>query len=169
MGMPKSVLGKRVREADQPSLPCHNPPETEDMKEFRVKQEFKDEVDINRIIERRDRGIQPPPWMTARTPFYGDFSDAPASFQEAFALVQEAEEAFLSLPLAMRKELDHDPRNLDHADRDMYERYGLLKKPEAAPGSTLPGDAPVAQGSGDTSPQKSAKAKPSKVDTPSDS
>lgn len=110
-------------------LRVDNPEPTPEMAEFAVKQEFKKEVDINEIIARMQRGIQPPPWMTANTPRYGDFSDMPASFQEAFAIVQEANQAFLALPIEMRKELDHNPQNLDYADKAMYEKYGLLNKP----------------------------------------
>ena len=99
----------------------------------RVKQEFKKEVNINTIVERMRRGIQPPPWMTSATPRYGDFSNMPTNFMDAFAMVERAEEAFMSLPLEFRRELDHDPRNLDKAPRELYERYGLLKAKDADP------------------------------------
>nr|QJB19949.1 MAG: internal scaffolding protein [Microvirus sp.] len=99
----------------------------------RVKQEFKKEVNINFIVERMKRGIQPPPWMTSATPHYGDFSNMPTSLTEAFQIMEKAEEAFASLPLEFRRELDHDPRNLERAPKALYERFGLLKK---APGGT---------------------------------
>ena len=61
---------KRVREASDPTIQCHQPPPTEEMKEFRTKQEFKKEVDINTIINNHERGIRPPPWMTEKTPYF---------------------------------------------------------------------------------------------------
>lgn len=94
----------------------------------RVKQEFKKDVDINEIVARMKRGISPPPWLTSNTPRYGDFVDLPASFQEAHEILRRGEAAFKSLPLEFRRELDHDPRNLDKAPRELFERFGLLKK-----------------------------------------
>lgn len=98
----------------------------------RVKQEFKKEVNINEIVGRMKRGIQPPPWMTSKTPRYGDFSSMPASFSEAFEIVAAAQDAFESLPVEFRREIDHDPRNLDRAPRELFERFGLLKAPEVS-------------------------------------
>jgi len=93
----------------------------------RVKQEFKDDVNINSIIRRMKNGQNPPSWMTSNTPHYGDFSNMPTSFMEAHAIMEAGNAAFLSLPLALRRELDHDPRNLDQMTQEQYERFGLLK------------------------------------------
>lgn len=101
-----------------------------------TKQEFKNEVNINEIISRMRRGITPPQWMTSATPRYGDFTNMPTSFQEAYALIETAENAFASLPLEFRRALDHNPANLPNAPRELYERFGLLKnvpKSEEAP------------------------------------
>lgn len=97
----------------------------------RTKQEFKNEVNINSIIQKMRNGISPPAWMTSATPRYGDFTNLPVSFQEAYAIMEAGEAAFASLPLDFRRALDHDPRNLDQAPRELFERFGLLKKPEA--------------------------------------
>jgi len=102
----------------------------------RVKKEFKKEVDINYIISRMKQGINPPAWMTSKTPRWGDFTDGPQSLMESFDLVERAHQAFESLPLAMRRELDHDFRNLGSAPRELYERFGLLKGPVGAPSAT---------------------------------
>lgn len=83
----------------------------------RVKSEFRKEVDINEIVGRMKRGIQPPPWMTSRTPRFEDMTSLPASFAEAWQIVADAEAAFESLPVEFRREIDHDPRNLPHAPR----------------------------------------------------
>jgi len=115
-----------------------------------VKQEFKKEVDINFIINRMKTGVNPPAWMTSRTPHYGDYTNGPQTLMESFQVVQDAQTAFLSLPLAMRRELDHDFRNLDQAPKEIYERYGLLQKPAAAgSGSAAPEVRVEPEGQGD--------------------
>lgn len=101
----------------------------------RVKQEFKDEVNINSIISRMKKGI--PPRFSDATPFYGDFTNLPASFTDAFNIVARAQEAFDSLPLGFRRELDHDPRNLEGAPRELFEKYGLLKADSKASGQPV--------------------------------
>lgn len=116
----------------------------------RTKQEFKKEVNINEIVARMRRGIVPPPWMTSATPRYGDFTNLPVSFQEAHAIMQAGQEAFASLPLEFRRALDHDPRNLDRAPRELYEQFGLLKKSDSAEqASPASGERINPEGSGD--------------------
>lgn len=100
----------------------------------RVKQEFATEVDINSIVAKMKKGISPPPWMTSKTPRYGDFSQMPESLSEAYDIVRRAEEAFQALPVEFRREIDHDPARLATAPKELYERFGLLKKP--APGES---------------------------------
>lgn len=115
----------------------------------RVKKEFKEEVCINNIVAKMKRGISPPSWLTANTPRYGDFSSGPQTLMEAFDVVQRAQEAFLSLPVEFRRELDHDPRNLDRAPRELFERFGLIK-PKAQEGTKVPsGAAASPEGQGD--------------------
>lgn len=115
-----------IRSAYSHRDPVNNPLSGEPS---RTKQEFKTEVNINEIISRMRRGINPPQWMTSNTPHYGDFSDMPTSFQEAYAIVESGEAAFRSLPLDFRRALDHNPANLADAPRELYERFGLVKKP----------------------------------------
>lgn len=129
-----------IRSAYSPRDPVHNPVSGEPS---RTKQEFKKEVDINEIVARMRKGIQPPAWMTSATPRYGDFTNLPASFQEAYEIVAKGEEAFRGLPLEFRRALDHDPRNLDKAPRELYEQFGLIKKPDASGAATA---APEASG-----------------------
>lgn len=146
------MKNKRVREASDPTIVVHNPPPTEEMAEFAVKQEFKKDCDINELFARFNKGIHPPAWMSNKTPIYGDFTDLPVSFQEAFAMVEEAQEAFMTLPLEMRKELDHDPRNLDFADRKLFEKYGLTLS--SVKGQSEP------EANGGSSPQKPSSSQP---------
>lgn len=122
-----------IRSAYSPREPVNNPVSGEPT---RTKQEFKTEVNINEIVARMRRGINPPAWMTANTPRYGDFSDMPTNFQDAYAIVERGEAAFKSLPLEMRRALDHNPANLQHASRELFEQFGLIKKPAGAESPT---------------------------------
>lgn len=97
-----------------------------------TKQEFAKECNINSIMAKARAGISPPAWMTAKTPFYGDFNPN-ANFTDAFNQVERANAAFNALPLEFRKELDHDPRNLATAPRELYAKHGLLKGSATAP------------------------------------
>lgn len=132
--MKKSIEEQRsacivIRSAYSYREPVNNPVSGEPS---RTKQEFKKEVDINEIVARMRRGIMPPPWMTSNTPRYGDFSNMPTSFQEAYSIVEAGEAAFASLPLEFRRALDHNPANLPNAPRELFEQFGLIKKPESA-------------------------------------
>lgn len=118
-----------IRAAYTPREPVNNPVSGEPT---RTKQEFLKEVNINEIIARMRKGINPPQWMTSATPRYGDFTNLPVSFQEAHAIMAAGQEAFAALPLDFRRALDHDPRNLDKAPRELYEQFGLIKKPASA-------------------------------------
>lgn len=129
----------------------------------RTKQEFKDDVCINTIIRRMKNGQNPPQWMTSQTPHYGDFADMPASFMEAHQIMEAGAAAFKSLPLEMRRELDHDPRNLDHAPRALFERFGLLKKPASqSPAPKEPGSSDGRTANGGKNSQPRANQAPKK-------
>lgn len=128
---------KIIHSAYSEKPPVNNPLSGEPS---RTKQEFVDEVNINKIVANARRGIQPPAWMTSATPRYGDFTDMPTSFQEAYALIETAEAAFASLPLEFRRAIDHNPLNLDKAPKELYEQFGLLKKPASAEGPTAPSE-----------------------------
>jgi len=125
-------MKKLIRSAYSERKPVHVP---DDGKPSPTKQEFLKEVNINQIVSRMKNGISPPQWMTAATPRYGDFTDMPTSFQEAYALIEHAEMAFSSLPLEFRRALDHNPANLPNAPRELYEQFGLLN-PESPVGPT---------------------------------
>lgn len=139
----------KIRAAYTPREPVNNPVSGEPS---RTKQEFMKEVNINEIINRMRKGISPPQWMTSATPRYGDFTNLPVSFQEAHAIMEQGNQAFMSLPLDFRRALDHDPRNLDKAPRELYEQFGLLKKSDAAAAGSAGSDArinPEGKGDGD--------------------
>lgn len=114
----------------------------------RVKQEFKKEVNINTIIAKMRKGVMPN--LLAGEAVFADVSEVPQNFQDAFEKVSNAAALFDKLPLGFRKELDYDPRNLMSATREMYERYGILKKPEAPEAASGGSGVPAApEGAGD--------------------
>lgn len=90
-----------------------------------TKQEFAKEANINTIIAKARAGVAPR--INSRTPMYGDFSNTPTTFTEAFNAVERATQNFYALPLEFRKELDHDPRNLPYAPKELFAKHGLLK------------------------------------------
>jgi len=154
----KKVIRSAYSPRDSVNVPLSGEPSP-------VKQEFKKEVNINTIVDRMKKGIQPPPWMTSNTPRYGDFTNMPSSFTEAHNIIEEGKKAFYSLPLEFRRALDHDPRNLDHAPRELYEQFGLLKDKKSAGASPDPteghGSPPLADDhpKGDISPKGPAGPK----------
>lgn len=95
-----------------------------------VQNHFKNQSDINLIVERARKGIMP---SNVRQPGqYLDVSDTAHTLDEAFARVERAWEAFDSLPSGVRAELDNDPRKLLAAGKDFYEKHGLLMSKEDA-------------------------------------
>lgn len=74
-------------------------------------QDAKDECDVNRILERFAKtGIDA---FAARQGLarFGDFSFAPASYQEALADVEAARQSFLALPSKVRERFGNDALN----------------------------------------------------------
>jgi len=72
-----------------------------------VKQYFKDECDINNILNRFEKtGILPD--LIKQNPQYGDFSELP-DYQQAIELVQKAQEQFTSLSAKIRDRFENDP------------------------------------------------------------
>lgn len=110
-----------------------------DFTEDLAQQQFKEECDINAILKRfQDTGMAP---HDIRGPGqYGDFSDV-ADYQSALNAVQNAQEAFDSLPSSLRARFQHDPAQLlgflqDDSNRPEAIALGLIEKP--------PVEAPVA-------------------------
>lgn len=73
----------------------------------RTKQSFKDECNINKILERFSKTGELTHLMKAE-PRYGDFADV-GTFQEAMGVVAFAHEQFAALSAAVRKRFNNDP------------------------------------------------------------
>ena len=80
-------------------------------KPSRVKQSFKDDCDVNNIMARYATAGEIC-HVNCAIPMSGDFTMAPADYQEAMALVLDAENKFAALPSDVRKRFDNNPINL---------------------------------------------------------
>lgn len=99
-----------------------------------AQQQFRDEVDINTIVERFGLTGELPDDL--RLPQYGDYTGI-FDFQSAMNTVRQATENFMQLPAKMRARFNNDPQQLlefldDDDNRPEAEKLGLVnKKPEA--------------------------------------
>jgi len=72
-----------------------------------VKQAFKDTVNINKIMERWNKGQQIT-HINLKTPLYGDFTQA-GDLKESLERVAEAQDKFDALPAAVRQWAQNNP------------------------------------------------------------
>lgn len=127
------------RASDESGLRC------EDVS--RTKQSFKEECDINTIVERFGIGYDIPAGGIPAEAF-GDFSDS-ADFHTLVNRLAVAREAFDMFPAPVRARFDNDPEKLvgflsDDANRDEAERLGLVfKRPK--PDADVQADKPADQ------------------------
>lgn len=78
--------------------------------ESRTKQSFRDQVNINTILEKfRKTGMVS--HLNGKRPFYGDVSDI-KSYQEALGVVSKANELFSSMSSKIRERFMNDPVNM---------------------------------------------------------
>lgn len=97
----------------------------------RTKGSFKDECDVNKILDRFAKTGQVPTGMRQISEaHFADVSDSP-SYQEAIHAVRSAEDLFMALPAVVRRECDNDPAVfMDRLqDRAWAESHGLLSTP----------------------------------------
>lgn len=102
-----------------------------DPEEGLTQQQFAEDADINVIVSRFGLTGQLPD--NVRTPTSGDFTGI-SDFRTAMNAVIEAEQAFMELPVELRKRFGHDPQNLmdfmeDENNREEAKKLGLLKQP----------------------------------------
>lgn len=109
-----------------------NPVQVEFTKPSMVKRAFKDECNINTIMDRYQKtGLVD--HVNTHQGHYGDFSDLP-DYQAALNAVIIAEDTFSSLPSSLRKRFNNDPATfLDFVQNEEnipeMERLGLIPKP----------------------------------------
>lgn len=96
-----------------------------------AQQHFKDECDINTILERFNiTGMLPEAPLSPR---YGDFSGI-GDYHTALNRVMAAKDEFMTLPAHIRARFDNDPAKLiefieDETNRPEAEELGLVDKP----------------------------------------
>lgn len=94
-----------------------------------TKQEFKDESNINVLLERYQKtGLLPD---MRQDGVYGDFADVP-TYLEALTIVQQAQEAFEKLPASVRDRFGNSPEKFleftsDERNADEMVRLGLAE------------------------------------------
>lgn len=94
-----------------------------------------DDCDINNIMDKYVRyGTLPN--VETREPIYADATTLPCDYLEALTIVNNAQDAFNSLPSNVRKEFNNNPSELLEFinDSNNYEKaieLGLIPKPEA--------------------------------------
>lgn len=93
-----------------------------------AQQHFREECDINAIVRRYlQTGVLE--HQSDAPVFYGDVSELPLTLTEAYAAVERAESAFMSLPSEVRKSINNDPAQLVDwivNNRDMAAKFGLI-------------------------------------------
>lgn len=104
----------------------------------KTKQSFKDECDINFIMNKWQRtGEIPANMVGTMKPHYGDYSDG-NDYMEACNQVLEAKAAFQSLPAFLRDRFANEPANLLRflslpENQEEAIKLGLAEKPEENP------------------------------------
>jgi phage internal scaffolding protein len=111
--------------SDESGLACPEP--------TLAQQQFRDEADINTILERFGRTGEL--IVPVSVPEFGDYSEV-GDYHSAMNMIIEAQSAFDALPARIRKEFDNDPGRfvdfvLDENNRDKAVEMGLIEAPKA--------------------------------------
>lgn len=101
-------------------------------KDDKTMQSFKDESDINKIVDRFLKTGQVP---AAGAPVFADITASVDDFRDAMDVIVMAEREFMKLPGRVRAQFGNDPTNLmafldDKANYDEAVQMGLLKPKE---------------------------------------
>ena len=93
-----------------------------------AQQQFRDEADINTILERFGRTGEL--IVPVNVPQFGDYTEV-TDYHSAMNMVLEAQSAFDALPARIRKEFDNDPGRfvdfvMDESNRDKAIEMGLV-------------------------------------------
>jgi len=105
-----------------------------------AQQQFRDECNINTIVERFGLTGQLP--VGVRPPEYGDFTQV-SDFQSAMQAVRQAQETFMLFPANVRERFGNDPQQLlefvsDESNLEEAVSLGLAMPREADPSTSTP-------------------------------
>lgn len=108
---------------DESGLECKDP--------TLAQQQFKDEVDINNLVEKYKLNGEMP--QLEKLPEYGDFTGI-FDYQTAMNAIVAADRDFMSLPAKLRIRFNNDPNEFvnffaDESNRDEAIKLGLIAKP----------------------------------------
>lgn len=97
----------------------------------RVQQQFKDSVDINKIMKRYHSGGRMTN-LSNRPAVYGDFSNV-TDYASALRAIQNSQDSFMNLPSQIRSRFENDPAKLldflsNKNNRDEAIKLGLIKE-----------------------------------------
>lgn len=125
--------------------------------EVLTKQSFKEESNINHIVNKYLKTGQLPNSSRAAMARFGDFSNIP-SYKESLEVVLRAQEMFSELPSAVRNRFRNDPEQIlqflaDPANRDEAVKLGLIDASTGKP------PAPTQEQSDVSTPVPSPKGK----------
>lgn len=101
--------------------------------EGKTQQQFKEETDINTIVERFGLTGHLP--ENPRMPLSGeDFTEGITDFQTAMNAVRQAEEAFMEFPAHIRAEFENNPQKMiafleNDKNKEKALEMGLIPKP----------------------------------------
>lgn len=109
---------------DPTALYCDDPSLTQ--------QHFAEECDINEILKRSEQGKPIP--VNQKMAMYGDFTVVPKSLSEAFGMIKQANDLFMSLPWQVRERFQNDPQRMieflnDEKNRDEALKLGMVNPP----------------------------------------
>lgn len=102
----------------------------------RVKSEFKDQCDINRIVARIQKTGDMSALHLDRSWAEGDFTQIPTNYTDAFLLTQSVREKFMQVPAKERlAKYDNDPQrwiaDLENQQKASREAYAAAQKAAA--------------------------------------
>ena len=121
-----------------------------------AQQQFKDDVDINVMLERfKVTGVMP---QNVILPTYGDFRGV-TDYRSAVDAIRKADNAFMDLPANLRAKFDNDPQKLlvflsDEKNRDEAAKLGLVNPALQVPVGGIGGVAPDGDAGAGTAPVK---------------
>lgn len=139
---------------------CHTPAEGITFTdESMTHQSFKEEADINNIVDRYTRTGSFYDRPGTREPLFGDFSSG-NDYNECLIALQEAREDFEALPSDIRKRFEHNPALLiafmdDENNREEAISLGLIPSPSKAPSA----GSPATPGQGEQATPKAPETK----------
>lgn len=123
-----TYLYDTVEASDETGIDCSGDP-------GRTQQHFKEECDINTIVERFGLSGQLP--QNVRVPLEAEFVEA-FDFQTAMNAIRRAEESFMQMPAKVRARFSNDPGAFvdfcsDEANKEEMRSLGLLVEKLAEP------------------------------------